>query len=142
VWHGIEKAKPHPITESNSAVSEMDDQHVDNLLQGIEDSLIFLANNIDPLMFLDSNSGNTDLSDINLMLENVVQQVVSFQPLLRISIPIITEMATIIKILVEELTVIEDEIQRRNRCRGDARKSHATSCIFSTTVKHKSSYNY
>jgi len=35
-----------------------------------------------------------------------------------LSIPIITEMATIITILVEELTVIEDEMQRRNRCRG------------------------
>lgn len=102
--------------KSTGPVNDMD---VDTLLQGVEDTLVFLGHNIDPSMFLDSNSVNTDpINDIILLLENLLQRLVAFQPLLHISVPIITELITAIKILVEELTAIEDEMQKQNRCRG------------------------
>lgn len=89
----------------------MDIVDVDGLLQRIEQALVSVVSNIEPSTFLDSGNG------VILVLENILQQVITLQPLLCVQVSDISEVAENIKILIEELNGI-DQLQRQSRCRG------------------------
>ena len=86
---------------------------VNEVLQGIEQALILIISNIDPITFLNSPDG------ILLALENILQRLIVLQPFLCVELSDINQIIHNVRILVEELTAVEDEMQRaRHRSRG------------------------
>lgn len=89
----------------------MDTAHVGELLMGIETALSSVLSNFDPAAPLDMRDGAL------LTLENILQRVIVLQPLFCIEVPGFNQVVENIKIIVQELTAIEDEMQRDSRRR-------------------------
>ena len=88
----------------------MDRTDIDELLMGIEGSLSSVFSNFDPET-PDSRDGAL------LALENVFQRAIVLQPLLCVEVPGFNQITDNIKAILQELTEIEDMIQRESqRC--------------------------
>lgn len=73
---------------------------VNEVLQGIEQALILIISNIDPITFLNSPDG------ILLALENILQRLIVLQPFLCVELSDINQIIHNVRILVEELTAV------------------------------------
>ena len=84
----------------------MDIADIRDLLVGIDTALSSVLSNFDPAMPLDMRDG------VLLTLENVLQRVIVLQPLLCVEVPGFNQVVENIKVIVQELTAMEDEMQR------------------------------
>lgn len=86
----------------------MDIADTEALLAGIETALTSILSNFDPATPLDMRDG------VLLTLENVLQRVIVLQPLLCVEVSGFNQIVAIenIKVIVQELTAMEDEMQR------------------------------
>ena len=84
----------------------MDIADTEALLAGIETALTSILSNFDPVTPLDMRDG------VLLTLENVLQRVIVLQPLLCVEVSGFNQIVENIKVIVQELTAMEDEMQR------------------------------
>lgn len=84
----------------------MDIADTEALLAGIETALTSILSNFDPATPLDMRDG------VLLTLENVLQRVIVLQPLLCVEVSGFNQIVENIKVIVQELTAMEDEMQR------------------------------
>ena len=84
----------------------MDIADTEALLAGIETALTSILSNFDPATPLDMHDG------VLLTLENVLQRVIVLQPLLCVEVSGFNQIVENIKVIVQELTAMEDEMQR------------------------------
>ena len=83
---------------------------VNEILQGIEQALSSVTSNIEPC---NSSDG------VLLALENILQRLIVLQPFLCTEVSDINQVVQNVRILVEELTAVEDEMERQTRrCKG------------------------
>ena len=88
----------------------MDTTNVEGLLRSIETALSSVLSNLNPATPpLDMRDG------ILLTLENILQRMVVLQPLLCVEIPSFNEVVENIRIILQELTAIEDDMQISSR---------------------------
>ena len=84
----------------------MDIADTEALLVGIETALTSILSNFDPATPLDMRD------EVLLTLENVLQRVIVLQPLLCVEVSGFNQIVENIKVIVQELTAMEDEMQR------------------------------